>query len=153
MTAPTTLRFGAGIFYVETTADSGTFTKVCGFTSAKLSMSTDTADTTVPDCDAPDAAAWVARDAVSQSWEMSFEGVLAKEATSLLESKWTAGASCNVRLHMVGLGSGGATPDRRYSGAAFITLGASGERGQRWTRSVTVQGDGALTIADVAALA
>lgn len=151
MAAPTTLRFGAGAFYVESSTP-GTYTKICGFTSAELTMDTDLADTVVPDCVDPDKPAWVARDAVSQSWSMSFDGVLAKEATALLEDEWLSGTSSNVRFRMVGGGTGAGTPDRQYSGAGFITLGVASERGTRMTRSISVQSDGALTIANVAAI-
>jgi hypothetical protein len=151
MAAPTTHRFGKGIFYVESSTP-GTYTKICGFTSAELIMNTDLADTVVPDCDAPDTAAWTARDAVSQSWSMSFDGVLAKEATELLEGEWLSGTSSNVRWRIVDGGTGSGTPDRQYAGAGFITLGIAAERGTRMTRTVSVQSDGALTITNVAAL-
>jgi hypothetical protein len=151
MAAPTTFRFGAGIFYLES-ATPGTFTKICGFTSGSMTMDADVADTVIPDCDNPDAAAWTERDVVALSWGMEFEGVMAKEALELLENTWAAGEAANVRMRLVGGGTGAGTPDRQYAGPGILTISKSGERGQKWTATVTVQSAGAMTITNVAAL-
>lgn len=151
MAAPKTLRFGAGALYIGDGADPEVFTKVCGFTSMELTIDKETNDTTVPDCDDPDAAAWTERDVVALSWSMTASGVTAVEALPILEEATISSAPVNIRLDLAGAGTGVGTTVRRYAGRAHITQGMSADRGQKWQTSVTAQGDGALTITSVAA--
>lgn len=152
MASPTTLRFGAGAFYIgDGATPTEVFTKICGFNEVSLSIEKETNDTTVPDCDNPDAASWTERDVVALSWSMSFSGVLAKEALPLLEAETFQSAPTNVRLDLAGAGSGGATPNKRYSGRAHIRHTITASRGEKWQVEVTVEGDGTLASTDVAA--
>lgn len=153
MAAPQTLRFGAGALYIGDGATSTeVFTKLCGFTEMELTLDKETNDTNVPDCDDPDAAAWVERDVVSLSWSMSFSGVLAKAALPLLEDATFSSAPVNIRLDLAGGGTGTGTPNRRYAGRAHISHNISGSRGEKWQVEVTVTGDGELLKSDVAAV-
>lgn len=153
MALPTTFSFGKGVFFLGNGATpTEAFNKICGFESGTLTRTTNTGETTIPDCDNPDLPVPVARDKVSQDWSMEFEGVMAKDAIALLEAAHNATGASNVRLHLVGGGSGGATPDYRWSGPAIIDFTASGQRGERWMVTVSAQGAGALTSASVAAL-
>lgn len=150
MAAPTTLRFGAGTFYIGDGATPEVFTKICGFESAEINLDKSLGSTTVPDCDDPDAAVWEEKDATSQSWSMSFSGVAAVAAMPKLETATLSSASVNVRLDIAGAGTGAGTTTRRYAGAAHVKHGLSGQRGQRWQVKVTAEGDGALVISSVA---
>jgi hypothetical protein len=153
MAQPTVLSFGKGIVFVgDGASPDEVFTKLCGFNSMSLTIEKDTNDVTVPDCDNPDAPAWQATDVLSLAWNMEFEGVYAKESSELLWAVTTDGQSRSIRLHLVGGGSGGATPDLRFSGKGHFGLGISGERGSKWQNAVNVTGDGALARASVAAL-
>lgn len=151
MARPTTLSFGTGAFYIGDGAAPEVFTKVCGFTQAELTFDKSTNDTTVPDCDDPDGAAWVERDVVSLSWSMSFSGVAAKEALDLLDDVTMGSLSRNIRFDMAGGGTGAGTPNRRYAGAAHIKHSLSGQRGEKYQVKIDVEGDGALTKSSVAA--
>ncbi|HZH10546.1 MAG TPA: phage tail tube protein [Microvirga sp.] len=152
MAAPTTLRFGAGAFYIgDGATPTEVFAKVCGFTEMELTIDKETNDTTVPDCDDPDAAAWTERDVVALAWSMTFSGVLAKEALPLLEDATFSSAPTNVRLDLAGAGEGSGTPNKRYAGRAHINHSITGARGEKWQVSVTVTGDGELVRSDVAA--
>lgn len=151
MAAPTTLRFGAGVFYIGDGASPEVFTKVCGFNSSEVTIDKSTSSTTVPDCDDVDEAAWEEKDVSSKSWSMSFSGVAAVEALPTLETATLSGVSVNVRLDLLGAGTGAGTTTRRYAGAAHVKSSLTGQRGERWSVKVDVEGDGALTISSVAA--
>lgn len=144
MAQPTTFKFGAGLFYLGDGGGTEVFTKLCGFTDMALEINKDTTDSTVPDCDNPDSAAWATSDVKSQSWKMSFEGFAAKDALPLIEAAALAGVSRNIKLYVKGAGAGGGTPDRLYAGAAHVTMKLNGKLGEKWKVSVDVSGDGAL---------
>ena len=150
MAAPVTARFGAGFIEIETAPS--VFTKLCGFNAIEISLEKELNDTTVPDCDNPDAPAWVERDVVSQSGSFSCSGVMAKEALPLIEAATLSALSVNSRITIAGMGTGGATPNRRYSGKFHIQHSISGERGNKWEISIDGESDGAIAITSVAAV-
>jgi hypothetical protein len=150
MAAPVTARFGAGFIEIQTAPN--VFTKLCGFNSIEISIEKELNDTTVPDCDNPDAPAWVARDVVSQSGSFSCSGVMAKDALPLIEAATLSGLSTATRITIGGMGATGPLPNRRYAGAFHIQHAIQGERGNRWEISVEGESDGAITITSVAAV-
>lgn len=152
MAAPVTARFGAGFIEIETAPS--TFTKLCGFNSIEISLEKELNDTTVPDCDDPDAPAWVARDVVSQSGSFSCSGVMAKDALPLIEAATLSGLSTTTRITIGGMGVGTGSPalvNRRYAGKFHIEHALQGERGNRWEITVEGESDGAIAITSVAA--
>jgi hypothetical protein len=151
MAKPTTLRFGAGAFYLGDGATPEVFTKLCGFESVTLTVDKTTNDTTVADCDDPDAAAWTERDAVALGWSFSFQGVMAVGSLDLIEAATFATAAQNVRFDLAGAGTGAGTTVRRYAGAAHIKHELSGNRNERFQVKVDGEGDGALVQTSVAA--
>lgn len=151
MAVPTTLRFGAGAFYLGDAATPEVFTKICGFTSVELTIDKSTNDTTVPDCDDPDAAAWTEKDVDALSWSMSFSGVCAVGGLDLLDGVTMQSASRNVRLDFAGAGTGAGTTVRRYAGKGHVKHAITGSRGEKYQIKVDVDGDGALTKTSVAA--
>lgn len=153
MAQPEVFSFGKGIVFMGDAADPEVFTKLCGFNSMTLTIEKDTNDVTVPDCDDPDAAAWQATDVLSMAWNMEFEGVYAKESSDLIWDAVTSGSARNLRVHLVGGGSGGGTPDLQFAGKGHFGLTLAGERGSKWQNTLPVTGDGALTRTKVAALA
>lgn len=153
MAKPTVLSFGAGIVFLGDGAESEVFTKLCGFNSMSLSIEKDTNDVTVPDCDDPDAAAWQSTDVLSLAWSMEFEGIYAKESSDLIWDAVSSGQARNLRVHLVGAGSGGGTPDLRFAGAGHFGMELTGERGSKWQNTLPVTGDGELVRTKVAALA
>lgn len=152
MAAPITARFGAGSIDIETAP--GTFTKICGFTQIVITMEKELNDTTVPDCDLPDAPAWTERDVVSQSASFSCEGVMAKEALPHIEAATLAALSTNVRITIAGMGIGTGSPalvNKRYAGKFHLRHSLSGERGNKWQLELEGESDGAIAITSVAA--
>lgn len=152
MAQPTVLSFGKGLVFMGDGADPEVFAKICGFNSISLQVEKDTNDVTIPDCDDPDAPAWRATDVLSIAWTAEFQGIMAKEAEPLLWAAINSGVAVNIRLRLVGFGSGTGTPDLQFAGAAHIGGAISGERGNKYQISVTATGDGALTRSMVAAL-
>lgn len=153
MAQPTVTSFGKGVLFIGDGAGPEVFTKICGFNTISLAVEKDTNDSTIPDCDDPDAAAWRSTDVLSLAWTMEAEGIMAKEAEPLIWAATAKGTSTNVRLHLIGSGTGTGTPDLQFSGAAHIAHSITGERGNKWQIALTVTGDGALTRTNVAALA
>jgi hypothetical protein len=153
MAQPTVLSFGKGLVYFgDGASPDELFTKICGFNSIQLAIEKDTNDVTIPDCDDPDAPAWRSTDVLSIAWTAEFEGIMAKEAEATLWAAVNNGMPTNIRIRLVGFGSGSGTPDLQFSGAAHIAATISGERGSKYQISVTATGDGALTRTMVAAL-
>lgn len=148
--------FSAGKLLILVGDGGGTevFTEPCAITSATVTLNKELTDTVVPDCADPDASGWVERDPISTSMEVSIEGVLTAVGLTALNTIALATASRNMRVHLVGGGSGGATPDFRWAGAFHITsLELGRERGNRLSFSASIVSDGTITAASVAALA
>jgi hypothetical protein len=152
MAAPVTARFGAGFIELgDGATPTEVFTKICGFNSIEVTFDKDLNDTTVPDCDDPDAPAWVERDVVSQSASFQCSGVAAKDALPLIEAAVLSATSRNVRITIAGFGSGGATPNKRYAGKFHVKHTLKGERGNKWEIDFEGENDGAVAITSVAA--
>lgn len=146
MAKPTTSTYGAGKFWIgDDDPETPTFTAPCGFTQGELKIDKSLNDTTVPDCDDPDAPAWVENDVQSQSWTMSFQGVLATESVPIYEAAVLSSKSVPVRQEFKGLGTGSGTPDKRYEGNGHITMTITSQLGQKTAVQIDVTGDGPLT--------
>lgn len=153
MAKPTVFPFGAGIVFAGDGATPEVFTKICGFNSMSLKIEKDTNDSTIPDCDDPDAAAWRGTDVLSLAWSMEFAGVYAKEASDHVWDLVSSGKASSLLIHLVGAGSGSGTPDLQFAGKGHVGLELSAERGGKWQNTLPVTGDGELTRTKVAALA
>lgn len=140
MAQATTLKFGK--FIVELDIDgTGTYTAPCGFTTRGLTLTKDTNDVQIPDCDDPDAPAWLGRDAVSLSASISGEGVLAEEsiATWLAAFDSTNAVAAKVTATF-------ASSTVTWTGNFHLTsFEVSAEQGSRATASVSMDSDGAVT--------
>jgi hypothetical protein len=152
MAQPTTFLFGKGLFELGTNADPIVYTVPCGFREGTISLDHDLNDETIMDCANPDAPAWKLTTVEALSWGLEFSGLLAKEALPLYEAAFLGGVSVPVRHRLIGAGVGSGTPDKLYSGLAHVKFSLKAEKGRRWNVAITVTGDGALTIASVAAL-
>lgn len=144
MAQPTTARFGKFRVLLGDGADPEVFTAPCGFTSKSLALSKNLTDVNLPDCDDPDAAAWVGRDVQSLSAQISGEGVLAVESVLTWQAAFDNTASINVKVE-IEFSTGTLT----YTGAmhlASITFGV--EQGGRVTCDVEMQSDGELVASD-----
>lgn len=152
MAIPTVISFGKGVVFLGDGEAVETFTKVCGFNAMTITLEKDTNDVVVPDCDDPDAAPWKGTDVASLGWSASFEGVFTKESDPLIWDAVNTSVSRNLRFRLIGAGSGGATPDLQFTGKGHMVYELSGTRGEKWTNTVEVTGDGPLARASVAAL-
>ncbi len=133
---------------------SEAFHPICGAESIELQIEKDMNSTQVPDCDDADAPVWNETDVVSMGWTISGEGVMAKQSFDKIEGATFSTEPRNIKLRIVGGGTGSGTPDREYSGAGHVVISSLGaERGQRVRVSFEITGDGALAATNVAALA
>ncbi len=153
MAKPTVYPFGAGVVYVgDGASPDENFTKLCGFTSMELTIEKDTNDSTIPDCDDPDKAAWRDTDVLAMAWSAEFEGYYAKESSDLVWDAVSSGTSTNLRIRLIGAGSGSGTPDLQFAGKGHFGLGLNGELGSKWQNTLPVTGDGEIVRSNVAAL-
>lgn len=136
MVQATTLKFSQFLVLIHNGASPGEFQDPCGLTSRGFNRTAETNSTNVPDCDDPDAAAWLERDVVSLSGEMTGSGVLADESFDIWDEWFESGQAKMVRVE---LGS------RAWEGRAILSnFNISGERGQRVNVEVTLQSDGEI---------
>ena len=125
---------------LESATTAGTFGAPCGLTERSITLTKETNDTTVPDCDNEDAAAWVERDVVSKSATISGEGVMARESIARWQAAYESDAPVSVRVERVG---SAATGGGRYLGLFHLTsFEQSATRGERATVSIEMSSSG-----------
>jgi len=140
MAAPTTAKFGKFRVLLGDSASPIVYTAPCGFTSKSLTLTKNLQDINLPDCDDPDAPAWVGRDVQSLSAAISGEGVLASESAEDWMDAYEDTDSVPVRIEIEFT-----TITWVYTGLMHISemvLGA--EQGGRVTNNVSMQSDGEL---------
>lgn len=144
MAKPSTVKFGKFFVRLSDGNSPVTFTAPCGFTSKSFSRSKTLNEVNIPDCDDPDAPAWVARDVASMSATISGEGVLAKSAVPIWEDALdsTDSIECEVELEYQDGDSD------IYTGLFHLeSFEITGSLGERVNVSVTMQSDGEITYA------
>lgn len=119
--------------------------KVCGLTSKGFTISSETSDSTVPDCDDPDLPAWVERVTRSSSAEISGSGVMAEETFDFWRDWKLDGTAKNVRVIMDLLGTPG-----YFAGSFLLTsLEITGNQDDgKINVTVTLQSNGEITWVD-----
>ena len=140
MAQPTTARFGKFRVKLGDGGSPEVFSAPCGFTSKSLTLTKNLTEVNLPDCDDPDAVAWVGRDAESLSASVSGEGVLAAESVETWLDAWENVDSISVLLEIE-------FPAKTVTWAGkmhIATLNPSAEQGGRVTMSVEMQSDGEL---------
>lgn len=140
MAQPSTARFGKFRIMLGNSADPIVYTAPCGFTSKSLTLTKDLTDVTLPDCDDPDAVAWVGRDASTLSASVSGEGVLASESVETWLDAWENVESVPVKIEIE-------FPAKTITWTGLMhvsSLNPSTEQGGRVTMSVEMQSDGEL---------
>lgn len=118
---------------------------VCGLVTKGFTLSADTSDTTVPDCDDPDAAAWVERVIRSLSSGVTGSGLMAEEKFAFWRDWMLSAAAKNVRIVI-----DGSTIDGYFYGAYLLTsFELSGAQADGKIQiSLTMQSDGEIAWAD-----
>lgn len=140
MTKPVTIKFGKFRVKIESKDSPSVYAAPCGFTSKAFNRGKNLNEVPVPDCDDPDAPAWVERDVASQTWSVSGEGVLAAEAVDTWDDAFASTDPINVQVEFV-------FPDRTmvYSGAAHLeTFNITSALGERVQANISLQGHGEL---------
>lgn len=140
MAQPSTARFGKFRIMLGNNATPIVYAAPCGFTSKSLTLTKDLTDVTLPDCDDPDAVAWVGRDASTLSASVSGEGVLASESVETWLDAWENVESVPVKIEIE-------FPAKTITWTGLMhvsSLNPSTEQGGRVTMSVEMQSDGEL---------
>lgn len=141
MTQATTVPF-SGFRVLLETATPGTYAAPCGFTERSLTLSKETNDTTVPDCDDEDAASWVERDVVSKSAAIAGEGVMARQSIARWQAAFDDDAPVSVRVERAGTASQGGG---YYLGLFHLSSFEQGAtKGEKATVSVEMTSTGPL---------
>ncbi len=140
MAQATTARFGKFRVLLGNAADPIVYSAPCGFTSKSLTLTKNLSDVNIPDCDDPDAVAWVGRDATSLSASISGEGVLASESVETWLDAWEDDESIPVKVEVEFAAK--TITWTGYMHVATFTTGA--EQGGRATANVDMQSDGEL---------
>ena len=152
MAKATTARFGTIVVQVET-AVAGTFISICGVTKREFNMEKNLNDFEVPDCSDPEAPAWVERVVKSISSGISLSGLVAKESLPTLMDLFQINASREMRIRLIGFGTGAGTPDLQASGKYhFKTLKLQSDTDGLAEVTLSLESDGAIVVASVAAL-
>jgi hypothetical protein len=141
MADPTTARFGKFRVKLGDGNSPELFAVPCGFTSKSLTLTKALTEINLPDCDDPDAVAWVGRDAESLSASISGEGVLAAESVEAWLDAWENVEPINVEIEIE-------FPAKTitWTGQMHVaTFTPAAEQGGRVTATVEMQSDGELT--------
>lgn len=140
MAPPTTVKFGKFRVLLGDGNSPELFTAPCGFTSKSLVLSKNLTEVNLPDCNDPDAPAWVGRDVESLTASITGEGVMASESADEWMDAFESTESVSVRVEIEF-----PTLTYAYEGKmhiASMTLGA--EQGGRVTNNIEMQSDGEL---------
>jgi predicted secreted protein len=123
-----------------------TFTAPCGLVSKGIVFSKETNDTTVPDCDDPDAPAWTERGVRTLSAEVTGSGILAAEALPTWWAWYANTESANVRI---GLNAPPADNGGYWAGLMHLTsFSVTSELGDKVQVAATLISDGQMVWVD-----
>jgi predicted secreted protein len=117
-----------------------TYAAPCGFTTKALTLTKNLTEVNIPDCDNPDAVAWIGRDAASLTGQVTGEGVAAAESVPTWQAAFNSTSSVPTRIE-IDFPTGLLT----YEGYMQCeSLAYSAEQGGRVALNVSLQSDGAL---------
>lgn len=129
---------------------SEAFTTYCSINSDRgISFAAQTNDQVIPDCDDPDLTAWLGREKVSISGDISGAGMLNTPDTEAFFN-WVASANTrNVQVHLDGVA--GADGGGYWQGAYHCTaFNVTGARGGKAECTITLSSDGEVEWTDAA---
>jgi hypothetical protein len=134
---PTTFTFGQFLIQVGDGADPEVFAEPCGFTTKGFNQTANMQETAVPDCNDPDAPAYIERAVDTLSSEISASGVLAGEAFDLFQDYFSSIASRNCKVFIKGQTGG------NYAGKYILSaFNITNSRGQKHNVDITLSSDG-----------
>lgn len=117
MAQPRTLSFSNFKIWISDTDSPGVFTAPCGFREKSLTITAETSETNVPDCDNPEDPAWIERAVTALSAAVNGNGVMAMASLTTWRT-WMLAA--NARTVRVELNDTGANGGGYYEGDALI---------------------------------
>lgn len=112
------------------------FAAPCGLTQNTMTISTNSNETVIPDCDDPDLAAWAITDILSLKMELGGQGILDIAARPVWEDWAMSGLEKNVRfIYGVTLANFGGY----YAAPAVLTnYQVTSQRGNRATLQTSI---------------
>src|SRR5262245_42004282 len=141
MAKPTTFPFKDLIILIgDGATPTEGFTAPCGLTTKNFELSANSNEVQVPDCDDPDAPAWIERVVATMTGDIAGNGVMAKESFTLWRDWALQGVTKNARVQIVGTGMG-------YYGGAFIlsSFAISADLGDKVQVDIAMDSDGQIT--------
>jgi len=140
MAKPITLPYSKMLFLI---GDGATPTEVfeapCGLTSKGFDLNAASNDVLVPDCDDPEAPAWLERATRSLSGQITGNGILAVESFDLWRDWALSGLPKNARVQLEGTGLG------YYAGSFLLTkFTLSAALGDKVQTDITLDSDGQI---------
>lgn len=144
MAKPTTAKFGSFFVRLSDGGSPAQFVAPCGFTSKGLTRSKTFGEVNVPDCDDPDAPAWIERDVQSMTASISGEGVLAREAVPVWEAAMASNSSIAAEVEIVWPNGSSDIWTGNFHVESFEVTATLGER---VSVSVSMQSDGEIAYA------
>lgn len=140
MAKPTTISAAKLLILLGDGGTPENFTAPCGLTTKGFELAASSNNVTVPDCDNPDAPAWVQRVVRDLSSKVSGSGVMAVESFSAWNTWFMSGADKNLRIKLDNdlLGS--------YTGAYILSnLKLTATIGNKVQVDVTMDSDSEVT--------
>lgn len=148
MTLPTTLPFAAITVMLESQVTPNTFNAPCGMKERSFTLTKETGETTVPDCDDEAAATWVERDAISRSAAIAGQGVVSRESLPQWRNAYALEGPIRVRVNFAGTNAQGGG---FWLGSYHLTnLEYGATKGERCTISVEMQSTGPVVFTPAA---
>lgn len=141
MAQATTIKGGSGVrVYLGNDADPIEYIAPCGLTEKSLTLTKNTNDVTIPDCDDPDKVDWVGRDTASLSMEISGNGVLAEESVETWLDAWDSINPVPAKVELI-------FPAKTITWTGMVHVGSveiGGSNGTRATANVQIVSDGEM---------
>lgn len=138
MAKPITISASKLLIQLGNGASPEVFSAPCGLTTKGITFTKNMNDITVPDCDDPDAAAWVERGVVSLSASIAGNGVLAMESHDTWLEAYQSTESVSARVLLTEATHGGWFEGKFH----LSTLTENGSLGDKVQVTVALDSDG-----------
>jgi predicted secreted protein len=141
MAKPTTFPFKDMLILIgDGATPTEVFTAPCGLTTKNFELSANSNEVQVPDCDDPDAPAWIERVVATMTGTIAGNGIMAKESFPLWRDWALQGVTKNARVQLIGAAMG------YYAGAFILSkFGISADLGDKVQVDVTMDSDGQIS--------
>lgn len=107
MAQATTLPFSGVKVLLESPSTPNTFIAPCGLKERSFTLTKETGETVIPDCDDEAAAPFVIRDSVSRSASISGQGLIARESLGLWRAAYHNDDAIRCRIELAGTAAQG----------------------------------------------